>query len=69
MIDRHKNRCRQNDVGLEKKIVQTQDWAKRFNMSLFGMCVVDGWLAYKQVTKTTDDRERVLHQAHRRAHR
>jgi hypothetical protein len=24
-------------------------------MSLFGMCVVDAWLAYKQVTKTKED--------------
>jgi hypothetical protein len=31
---------------LEKKI-QTQDWARRFNLSLFGMCVLDAWLAYK----------------------
>jgi hypothetical protein len=55
MIDRH-NRCRQDDLDLEKKI-QTQDWARRFNMSLFGMCVVDAWLAYKkQVTKTKEDR-------------
>jgi hypothetical protein len=53
MIDRH-NRCRQDDLDLEKKI-QTRFWARRFNMSLFGMCVVDAWLAYKQVTKTKED--------------
>jgi hypothetical protein len=53
MIDRH-NRCRQDDLDLEKKI-QTQDWARRFNMSLFGMCVVDAWLAYKQVTSSSED--------------
>jgi hypothetical protein len=53
MIDRH-NRCRQDDLDLDKK-TQKQDWAKRFNMSLFGMCVVDAWLAFKHVKQTTED--------------
>jgi hypothetical protein len=52
MIDRH-NRCRQDDLDLEKKI-QTRDWAKQFNMSLFGMCVVDAWLAFKHVRQTKE---------------
>jgi hypothetical protein len=39
------NRCRQDNLDLEKKI-QTQDWAKIFNLTLFGMCVVDAWLAF-----------------------
>jgi hypothetical protein len=39
---------------LEKKI-QTQDWAKIFNLSLFGMCVVEARLAFKQTAKTAED--------------
>jgi hypothetical protein len=53
MIDRH-NRCRQGTLDLEKKI-QTQDWAKIFNMSHCGMCVFVALLAYKQVTKIGED--------------
>ena len=49
MVDRH-NRCRQDDLDLEKKL-GTQDWSKRFNMSLLGICIVDTWLAYSQVTQ------------------
>ena len=49
MVDRH-NRCRQDDLDLEKKL-GTQDWSKRLNMSLVGICIVDAWLAYSQVTQ------------------
>jgi hypothetical protein len=58
MIDKH-NLCRQVNLDLEKKIQKKQDWAKRFNMSLFGTCVVDAWLlAYMQVTKMTAEDQR-----------
>jgi len=43
-IDRH-NRCRQDDLRLENKLV-THDWSMRVNLSLLGMCVVDAWLLY-----------------------
>ena len=46
-IDRH-NRCRQDSLNLEKK-VETKDWSFRFNTSLLGICVVDGWLLYRGV--------------------
>jgi hypothetical protein len=40
-IDQH-NRRRQDDLQLERK-VQTNDWAKRVNMSILGMVVVDAY--------------------------
>jgi len=43
-IDRH-NRCRQDDLQLEDKIV-THDWSMRVNLSLLGMCIVDSLLLY-----------------------
>jgi len=43
-IDQH-NRCRQDDLRLEQKLV-TQDWSMRFNLFLLGICVVDAWLLY-----------------------
>ena len=43
MIDHH-NRTRQDDLKLERKYV-THDWSKRVNMSIFGMIVVDAYLA------------------------
>lgn len=43
-IDRH-NRCRQDDLRLEHKLV-THDWSKRVGMSLLGMCAVDAWMLY-----------------------
>eukprot|EP00171_Calliarthron_tuberculosum_P006804 IDg6804t1 len=43
-IDQH-NRCRQDDLQLERKL-GTMDWSMRVNCSIFGMCVVDSWLAY-----------------------
>ena len=44
-IDRH-NRCRQDDLGLEKKF-EVNDWSLRVNTSLLSMCIVDSWLLYK----------------------
>jgi Transposase IS4 len=43
-IDRH-NRCRQDDLMLERKI-GTHDWSFRTNCSLLGMIIVDAWLVY-----------------------
>ena len=42
MIDRY-NQCCQDDLNIEKKLV-TREWAKRLNLSVFAMCVVDLWL-------------------------
>lgn len=50
-IDQH-NRCRQDDLNLEKKL-QTKQWHLRINMSIFGMGVVDTWRLYNICTKTT----------------
>ena len=44
-IGKH-NRCRQDDLQLEKKL-GTIDWSMCVNVSIFGMCVVDSWLAYR----------------------
>lgn len=49
-IDQH-NRCRQDDLNLEKKL-QTKQWHTRINMSIFGMGVVDTWRLYSICTKT-----------------
>ena len=43
-IDRH-NRCRQDDLQLERKLV-TLDWSKRVGISLLGIIIVDSWLLY-----------------------
>ncbi len=43
-IDRH-NRCRQDDLRMEKKI-ETKDWSFRVNCSLLSICVVDAWLLF-----------------------
>jgi hypothetical protein len=45
MIDRH-NRCRQDDLQLERKL-RTHDWSMRANTSILAMCIVDSWLVYK----------------------
>ena len=47
MIDRH-NRCRQDDLRMEKK-VETKDWSFRVNFSLLSICVVDSWLLFNGV--------------------
>ena len=44
-IDQH-NRCRQDDLQLERKI-RVRDWDKRVNMGILGICVVDAWKLYK----------------------
>jgi hypothetical protein len=44
MIDRH-NRCRQDDLMLERKY-NTQEWSIRVNHSLLGIVIVDLWLLY-----------------------
>jgi hypothetical protein len=49
MIDRH-NRCRQDDLMLEKKL-GTMDWSMRVNMSILGMIIVDTWLAFDGCTR------------------
>ena len=41
-IDMH-NRCRQDDLNIEKK-VHTQSWALRLNSTLLAMVIVDLWL-------------------------
>ena len=43
-IDKH-NRCRQDDLNLEKKVA-THSWDKRVGISIFGMYVVDAWHMY-----------------------
>jgi hypothetical protein len=52
MIDWH-NRCRQDDLQLEKKL-GTLDWSMRVNTTLLGMCIVDTSYAYSQCTKTKE---------------
>jgi hypothetical protein len=44
MIDRH-NRCRQDDVMLERKFV-TMDWSVPVGHSLLVMIIFDSWLLY-----------------------
>ncbi len=44
-IDRH-NRCRQDDLRLEKKF-RVREWSTRVNTSLLAICIVDAWLLYK----------------------
>ena len=44
-IDHH-NRCRQDDLKLEKKL-RTMRFSTHVNSALFAMCVVDSWLLYK----------------------
>jgi Transposase IS4 len=46
-IDRH-NRCRQDNLGIEKKI-ETKDWSMRVNLSIFSMIVVDSWQVYSSI--------------------
>ncbi len=47
-IDQH-NRRRQDDLQLERK-VNTNDWLKRVNMSIFGMVVVDAFNLCRECT-------------------
>ena len=55
MVDRH-NRHRQDTLGLEVKL-GTHNWAIRVNLSIFGMIVVDTWLAYRQCTGTDEEQK------------
>ena len=41
-VDQH-NRDRQDTLCIELKL-KTHDWARRVNLSIFGMIVVDTWL-------------------------
>jgi len=43
-VDRH-NRCRQDDLMLEKKF-EVKEWSARVNTSLLAICVVDAWKLY-----------------------
>ena len=43
-VDQH-NRCRQDDLQLERKF-GTMYWTMRVNCSVLGMCIVDSWLAF-----------------------
>lgn len=44
-VDRH-NRCRQDSLGLEKKL-EVKTWSLRINSSLLAVTIVDAWLLYK----------------------
>lgn len=44
-IDQH-NRHRQDTLQLEKKL-QTNDWSKRVNLTIFSMIVIDAFLLFK----------------------
>lgn len=55
MVDRH-NRHRQDTLQLEVKL-GTQNWGMRVNLSIFGMIVVDTWLAYSQCTGTKENQK------------
>jgi hypothetical protein len=56
MIDRH-NRCRQDDLNIEKKL-GTLDWSMRVNMSVLGMCIVDTWYAWNLCTGNTTEKQK-----------
>jgi hypothetical protein len=47
-IDQH-NRDRQATLGMEKKI-KTHDWAKRVNLTILSMCLVDAWKAWSLIS-------------------
>lgn len=47
MIDRH-NRCRQDSLGIEKKL-GTLDWDRRVNLSILSMYIVDSWLTWRHL--------------------
>ena len=40
------NRCRQDDLDIEKKF-EVKEWSMRVNSTLLGLCAVDAWLLYK----------------------
>jgi hypothetical protein len=47
-IDQH-NRHRQDNLQIEKKI-GVKDWSLRVNLALLGMCIVDSWKMWSQIT-------------------
>jgi hypothetical protein len=47
-IDQH-NRDRQATLAIEKKI-KTHDWAKRVNLTILSMCLVDAWKAWSLIS-------------------
>lgn len=51
-IDQHNRHC-QDTLNLENKLV-VHDWSKRVNMTLFGMMVVDSWLAFSGCTNSEE---------------
>jgi hypothetical protein len=53
MIDWH-NRCRQNDLQLERKL-ETLDWPMWVNTTLLGICIIDTWYAYSQCMDTQEE--------------
>ena len=61
MIHRH-NRHWQNTLALEVKL-GTHNWGMRVNLSIFGMIVVDTWLAYSQCTGNTKENQKYLYTA------
>ena len=44
-VDQH-NRCRQDDLGIEKAF-EVKEWSMRVNSTLLGICAVDAWLLCK----------------------
>jgi hypothetical protein len=47
-IDRH-NRCRVDTLNIDKKI-RVQNWAKRVNLSILSMIIVDTWQVWSKMT-------------------
>lgn len=44
-IDQH-NRCRQDDLQLDRKI-EVKTWDRRVNLGILGFCVADSWKLYR----------------------
>ena len=51
-IDHH-NRRRHDTLMLERK-VETKDWSKRVNQTIFGMIVVDSFLCYNKLVDSSE---------------
>ena len=49
-IDKY-NRLRQDDVCVKKKI-ETKDWLRHVNLSIFSMIIVDTWLVFSAMRNT-----------------
>jgi hypothetical protein len=58
-IDQH-NRSRQDDLGIERKLVTTK-WHKRVNLTIFSMILVDSYLVYKKCTTSTESPDQFYH--------